>query len=200
MPCRLYLVNCLAIYSYLIPRLPRFYPLQFATLLRVAWLTAGFAWSDVAIPPLASCGQRKGCRRWGCRRWGCRLRSPEIGSRPRATAGAHLDSSHQRDLAELPAQWRGLPRSMAGSPVKSSGPELEIGGSARSGGATRSGGSSCSEAGLSALCEVDSPGSSWLESGSLQILRRPSTGRAGLHRPFGERDGPQTCKVFPMNP
>lgn len=40
MPCRLYLVNCLAIYSsYLIPR---FYPLQFATLLRVAWLTAGF--------------------------------------------------------------------------------------------------------------------------------------------------------------
>ena len=28
----------------------------------------------------------------------------------------------------------------------------------------------------------------------------PSTGRAGLHRPFGERDGPQTCKVFPMNP
>ena len=27
MPCRLYLVNCLAIYSYLIPR---FYPLQFA--------------------------------------------------------------------------------------------------------------------------------------------------------------------------
>lgn len=40
MPCRLYLVNCLANYSsYLIPR---FYPLQFATLLRVAWLTAGF--------------------------------------------------------------------------------------------------------------------------------------------------------------
>ena len=28
----------------------------------------------------------------------------------------------------------------------------------------------------------------------------PSMGRAGLHRPFGERDGPQTCKVLPMNP
>ena len=117
MPCRLYLVNCLAIYSYLIPRLPRFYPLQFATLLRVAWLTAGFAWSDVAIPPLASCGQRKGCRRWGCR-----LRSPEIGSRPRATAGAHLDSSHQRDLAELPAQWRGLPSRAPGRNWRSAAP------------------------------------------------------------------------------
>ena len=52
----------------------------------------------------------------------CRFRSPEIGSRPRSTAGAHLDPSPQRDLAELPAQWRGLPSRAPGRNWRSAAP------------------------------------------------------------------------------
>ena len=77
--------------------------------------------------------------------------------RNRFSASRHCWSS----FGLIPSEGSsGASRSIAGSPVKSSGPELEIGGSARSGGATRSGGSSRSggtsrsEAGLSAPCEV----------------------------------------------
>ena len=92
----------------------------------------------------------------------CRFRSPEIGSRPRATAGAHLDSSHQRDLAELPAQWRGLSSRAPGRNWRSAAPPARAVLPAQAAHpAQRRGCPHCAKL-------TQSPGPSWLESGSCQ--------------------------------